>query len=264
MNLALQTSGAVSLKVLAERKIDGIQKTTQFKINPKLIEFEEGFNARPIDRGHVESLKISFKAGVTFPAIEVRVDNGRVIVVDGHHRTLAACELIDEGLEIIGIDATQFRGSDADRIIRMLTSAQGLAVTPLQMGVQYRKLIGFGWDIKKISAHVGKTSSHVGEMIRLAESNSDVQRMVASKEVAAHTAVKAIRKHGEKAGEVLASELSKAKASGKTKVTEKTIRGATMALEKAIKAEIDSGGAVRSEILCPNCSELIEWLRTHA
>lgn len=257
-----QIPGAVSLKVLAERKTDGIQKTTQFKINPKLLEFEDGFNARPISRDHIESLKTSFKAGVTFPAIEVRVDDGRVIVVDGHHRTVAACELIDDGIEIVGIDATQFRGSDADRVVRMLTSTQGLPLTPLQMGLQYRKLVTFGWEVKKISAHVGKTPSHVGEMIRLAESNSDVQRMVESNEVAAHTAVKAIRKHGERAGSVLSGELAKAKASGKSKVTAKTMRGATVALDKAIQQEIDSGGFVRAETLCPEHAGLIEYLRS--
>lgn len=258
-----QATGAVSLKVLAERKIEGIQKTTQFKVNPKLLEFEEGFNARPISREHVESLKSSFRSGVTFPAIDVRVDDGRVIVVDGHHRTVAACELIDEGLEIVGIDATQFRGSDADRIVRMLTSAQNLAITPLQMGVQYRKLIVCGWDVKKISAHVGKTPSHVGEMIKLAESNTDVQRMVESKEVAAHTAVKAIRQHGEKAGAVLAGELTKAKASGKTKVTAKTISGATTTLAKAIQKEIDTEGRVMAETLCPEHAGLIAYLRNY-
>lgn len=255
------TSGAVSLKVLAERKIDGVQKTTQFKINPKLLEFEDGFNARPINREHIESLKQSYRSGNTFPALEVRVDDGHVIVVDGHHRTVAACELIDEGLDIVGIDVVQFRGNDADRVIRMLTSAQGLPLTPLQMGLQYRKLIGFGWDIKRISSHVGKTVSHVGEMIKLAESNSDVQRMVESNEVAAHTAVKAIREHGQKAGSVLAGELEKAKASGKTKVTAKTMRGDSLTLEKAIQREIDSGGQILAETLCPKNSALIEYLR---
>lgn len=77
-------SGAVSLKVLAERKIDGVQKTTQFKVHPKILEFEEGFNARPIDREHVASLKASFMAGVGWGTIEVRVDDGRVNRGDFH------------------------------------------------------------------------------------------------------------------------------------------------------------------------------------
>jgi hypothetical protein len=34
------TAGAVSLKVLAERKIEGIQKTTQFQVDPRLVEVE--------------------------------------------------------------------------------------------------------------------------------------------------------------------------------------------------------------------------------
>jgi ParB-like chromosome segregation protein Spo0J len=255
--------GAVSLKVMAERKIEGVQTTKQFKVPPSILEFEDGFNCRPISREHVESLKQSFKAGVVWQPIVVRVADGHVFVVGGHHRTVALREMLAEGLEIESIDVTQFRGSDADRIIHMLTSAQGLPVTPLQSGVQYRKLIAFGWDIKKICQHVGKTPAHVGEMIRLAESNSDVQRMVESNEVAAHTAVKAIRAHGQKAGAVLADELVKAKASGKTKVTAKTIRGDRLTLEKAIQREIDSDGTIRAETLCQEYKELISYLRSH-
>lgn len=259
-NESEKTKGAVSLKVLAERKAEGIQQSKTFKINPKLIEFEDGFNCRPIDRDHVESLKATKRAGGDWPPVYLRVDDGRVIAVGGHHRTVAGCELVDEGFDIM-IDAVQFRGSDADRIVHMLTSAQGLPVTPLQAGQQYRKLVAFGWDVKKISDHVGKTPAYVGSMIHLAESNTDVQRMVEANEVAAHTAVKVVRKHGEKAGAVLAGELTKAKASGKGKVTAKTISGNSLPLHKAIQQEIDSGGAALAEEYCPEHAKLIEYLR---
>jgi ParB family chromosome partitioning protein len=253
--------GAVSLKILAERHVDGVSKSTQFKLDPRIVEVEAGFNARPLDRAHIDAMKLAFKSGAVFPPIFVRVDNGRIILVDGHHRTTAFNELIAEGIEIQSVDAIQFRGNDADRVAHMLTSAQGLPLTPLEMGLSYRRLIGFGWDVKQIAAKVGKTASHVGEMIKLAESNSDVQRMVASKQVSASNAVKMIRKHGEKAGPVMARHLETAKSAGKAKVTAKTIQGDTMPLAKAIQAEIDSAGTVRAETLCPEHAPLIAYLR---
>ncbi len=218
------TKGAVSLKVLAERKVDGVQKTTQFSVDPRLVEVEEGFNARPIDREHVEAMKASIRAGAVMPPWFVRVNNGRIIVVDGHHRRISVLELIEEGEEIKRVDCIQFRGSDADRITLMLTSSQGKPLTPLQMGLQYRKLAAFGWNEGEIGAKVGKTRQHVHDMVLLAESNSDVQGMVARGEVAAHIAVAALRKHGSEAGKVLAGHLDTAKAAGKKKVTNKTIR----------------------------------------
>ncbi|MEM4986302.1 ParB N-terminal domain-containing protein [Collimonas sp. H4R21] len=216
-------SGAVSLKVLAERKADGVQKTTRFQVDPRIIEIEPGFNGRPIDQEHVDSIKASIKAGAELDALVVRVEDGRIILVDGHHRLTAILQLIAEGLEILRIDARQFRGNDAERIAHMLTSAQGKPLTPLEQGLQYRKLIGFGWTNQEVASKVGKSASHVSQMLTLAESNSDVQGMVARKEVAAHVALDVVKKHGSGAGKVLAGHLETARSSGKIKVTKKTV-----------------------------------------
>lgn len=219
-----ETRGASSLKVLAEAKAEGIQKSTQFRVDPRIIEIEDGFNARPIDQEHVAAMKTSMLAGSVLPPLFVRVDNDRIIMVDGHHRLTAITQLIDEGHEIKRVDVVQFRGNDADRISHMLTSAQGKPLTPLQMGLQYRKLTGFGWDEGEIAKKVGKSRQHVHDMVLLAESNSDVQGMVARGEVAAHVAVDVLRKHGSEAGNVLAGHLNTAKAAGKRKVTNKTMK----------------------------------------
>lgn len=258
-----ETQGAVSLKVLAERKVAGVNKQTQFKVDPRIIEIEEGFNARPIDRDHVEAFKTSIKSGAVIPPMFVRVDDGRIILVDGHHRETAYLELIAEGFEILSVDVIQFRGNDADRVAHMITTAQGLPLTPLQLGTSYRKLIGFGRTPAQIAAKVGKSITHVSQCIKLAESNSDVQGMVARKEVAAHIAIKAVRKHGSKAGVVLADCLETARLSGKSKVTEKTVEGATptKSLADAIQMEIDSGGSFKAEQLCPKYAHLIAYLR---
>jgi len=217
-------SGAVSPKVLAERKIDCIQKTTRFQVDPRIIEIEPSFNARPIDLDHVTSIKIAIRAGTELEALVVRVEDGRIILIDGHHRLTAILQLIAEGLEILRIDVRQFRGNDADRIAHMLTSVLGKPLTPLEQGSQYRKLIVLGWKIQEIASKVGKSASHVAQMLTLAESNSDVQDTVARKEVAAHLALDAVKKHGSGAGKVLAGHLETAKVAGKTKVAQKTVK----------------------------------------
>lgn len=250
----------VSLKSMAEGKVEGVGKATYFKVDPRIVEVEEGFNGRPINREHVEALKISFKSGAVVPPIFVRIEDGRIILVDGHHRITALLELIAEGVEIIGVEAIQFRGSEADRVAHMLTSAQGLPMTPLQMGRQYKKLLGYGWDAKLIADKVGKTKFYVTEMIALAESNVDVQSLVDSKKVSASTAVKLVRKHGSKAGSVIAKHLSDAQAAGGTKVTPKMVKpAAALTLQQAIRDEM-CGGA-RVELVLPEFADLIEYLR---
>jgi ParB-like chromosome segregation protein Spo0J len=254
-----KAAGAVSLKVMAERKVAGIGKTTNFSVNPLIMEVEEGFNGRPLDPDHVRSIADAYKAGVILPALEVRVENGRVIVVDGHHRLAAAMLAISEGAEILSLDCRQFRGNDADRVMLMITSQQGLPMTPLQLGVQYRKLLGFGWSVAQIKEKGGRSTTHINQCIALAESNSDVQAMVTRKEVAAHTALKAVKKHGSNAGAVLSEGVQVARLAGKSRATEKHMEGGTptKSLAAAIQMEIDSGGSFKAEDLCPRYASLI-------
>jgi ParB-like chromosome segregation protein Spo0J len=216
-----------SLKAMAENKVEGVSKQTTFVVDARLVEFEEGFNGRPIDPEHVASFKETKRNGGTWPAITVRVEDGRIIAVDGHHRVTAQLEMLaddKDGVVTPGLDAVQFRGNDADRVLLMITSQQGKPMTPLQLGVQYRKMIAFGWKPAAIAARVGKSSQHVNDMIKLAEANSDVQGMVERGEVAAHVALKTVKKHGSGAGKVLAGHLDEAKTAGKTKVTNKTVQ----------------------------------------
>lgn len=217
-------AGAVSLKVLAERKVEGIGKSTNFNVDPRLIKIQPGFNARPIDPEHVASLKLAHQSGAVFPPLFVRVANGEIILIEGHHRLTAIMGRIVDGEDIKSVACIEFKGTDAERILLMVNSASNKPLTPLQAGTQYRLLLNMGWSGQDIANKVGKSITHVNQAIELASSNSDVQTMVTNNEVAAHVALAAVKEHGEKAGTVLGEALVKAKASGKTKVTAKTVK----------------------------------------
>lgn len=213
----------ISLKQMAESKVDGIQKTTQFQCDPRLLEVEREFNARAIDREHMLSMAAAIVAGAVMPAIDVRVDAGRVIVVDGHHRREAYLHLIGEGHDIKRVDCRQFRGNDVDRIAHLLTSAQGKPLTPLQMGIQYKKMMNLNLTEKEIAARIGKSAQHVKDMVVLACANADVHAQVNSGKVSAKVAMKIVKKHGDAAGKVIADHVATAEAAGKKKVTEKVV-----------------------------------------
>jgi len=214
------TNNMASLKAAAEDKTNpGVSKVTSFAVDPRILAVEPGFNARPLNADHVASLSLTLRNGAVFPPLEVRVEEGQIFIVDGHHRHAAALDAISKGSDIKAMDCRHFRGNDIERVAHMITSAGGLPLTPLQLGIQYRKLIGFGWDEKQIADRVGKTTVHVKDMITLAEANSDVHKAVNAGEVSGTTALEIVKEHGSKAGAVISEALQQARAEGKSKVT---------------------------------------------
>jgi len=214
----------VSLKVAAEDKNNpSVSKVTSFAVDPLVLKIREGFNARPLNQEHVDAMALAQRNGAVFPPLDVYVEDGEIFIVDGHHRHAATLKNISEGFEIKSLEARHFRGNDADRVAHMLNSASGLALTPLQLGVQYRKLIGFGWTEEQIANRRGKSKQHVKDMIQLAEANSDVHQLVNAGQISGTAALKAVKQHGSKAGAVIQEGLEHAKAEGKEKVTPKTL-----------------------------------------
>jgi ParB-like chromosome segregation protein Spo0J len=183
-------------------------------------------------------------------------------VRDGHHRREAYLQLISEGEDIRAIDVDEFGGNDADAIALLLTSAQGKPLTPLQAGQQYAKLLKYGWKVNEIASKVGKSSSHVSQMLQLTGADEDVKGMVTRKEVSATTALASVIKHGSGAKKHLDDGLQKARLSGKSKATAKEIEGGTpKSLVIAIEVEIESGGTFKADIQCPKYAALINYLR---
>lgn len=229
-----------SLKAAAEDKSNSaVSKVTSFAVDPRILEIEEGFNARPLNAEHVAEMKRALINGAIFPPLEVRVEEGRILVVDGHHRHAAALAAIEEGFDVKSLECRQFRGNNADRIAHMITSASGLALTPLQLGVQYRKLQALGWTEKQIADRRGKSDQHVKDLIQLAEADTDVHQAVNSGQISSTEALKAFKQHGSKAGAVIQKALEEAKANGKNKVTNKTLAKQRAATTPKLKLTID-------------------------
>lgn len=208
-----------SLKVAAENaEIEGVKKLTAFNVDPRLVTVEPGFN-RPIDEDHVKQFMVAIESGSTIPAIDVRVEDGVIILVDGEHRWRAVMALIAKGKDIKTMSANEFKGNDAERYLHQIKSSQGLGMSPLVAGTRFQILINFGWSKKQIADRIGSSVGHVDQCLTLAGSDSDVQQAVRRGEVSSTVAIAAVRKHGYAAGAVIAKKLVSANAKGKTKVT---------------------------------------------
>ena len=219
-----------SLKAMAENHVPGINKQTTFQVDPRIVKKEVSFNGRFETAGvrdHINAMKQSMRNGATFPPIDVRVEDGEIFVVDGHCRTTAATELIEEDGQERRLDARHFKGAEDERVAHMMTSNQGRPFTGLELGHIYERLRRMGWSVAAICARNGKSDTHVEQMMMLAQSPLALQGMIIADQVSAATAVTMIQKHGEKkALELLQDALRlQADKGGKPKVTKKTLLG---------------------------------------
>lgn len=216
-----------SLKAMAEAKVDGIQKATYFRVDPHKVEFEAGFNLReegPELDEHIEKLYLAMKAGADIPPIDVSVVEGRIIAREGHCRTRAARRLVDEGIPY-QLEARQFRGNEVDQTFHMIGTAGGKALTPLEQGRGFLRLIKYGLTVRDISDRLGMHVNTINKYLLLAEAPVELQRLVGSGKVSAIVAIEAIQKHGEKAVQVLTKAVTKVEGKGGGKVTGRHVGG---------------------------------------
>lgn len=217
----------------ADHAVPGVKKNDLYRINPLLVEEEEGFNLRDYDDpeviAHIEGLAQAYMAGLFVPPWLVRTDGeGRIFVVEGHCRRRGAHLAIERGADLPFVDAVPFKGNRADRVHTMLKSNDGLKFRPLKVAEGYLSLSRMGHSNVDIARKQIVTPARVEQMLLLATAESDVHQLVRDGVVTADVAIEAVRKYREKAGAFLKGAYDKAKAQGKTKVTRSTMRGPTL------------------------------------
>lgn len=179
---------------------------------------EPGYNVRDIDQAHVEEFRDAYIAGENVPPLTVQVTSQGVKVIDGHHRWHGAKLAQEAGYEI-RLECKDFVGNEAERIAFMVTSSQGRALEPLERAAAYQRLKNQGWEPAEIAKKVKRSVADVDHYLALLTVGDGLIEMVKTGEVAATTAVAMVREHGAKAETVAKTQLEKAKAGGKKKLT---------------------------------------------
>lgn len=219
-----------------------IRRADARKIRYEDLHVEPGFNLRralhllPQDEREAaeandESLFQHIMRAGPLPPLEVRPrEAGGVWIVEGHRRHQqigraieAGAPLQDKNGEVL-IDIVPFEGNDEDRLYRVFTSQNNRKLLPLEFADGYKRARGFGHTFERMAESSGQTVEFVKRMLKIGDSNNDVQRLVLAGKVSPTIAAQVASQHGENAGQVLAVELEKAQAAGKTKVTAGTMR----------------------------------------
>ena len=181
---------------------------------------EEGYNVRELNQPHVTEFKDAFMAGEYIPPLAVEVTERGVKVIDGHHRYYGALAANEAGCEILRVECKDFIGTEADKIAFMVTSSQGLALTPLERGAAYFRLENQGWTNAQIAQKVKRSESDILQHLQLhKECSGYIKSLVRAGSLNYALAIDITREHGVYADTVVAKLMEKAESAGKKKIT---------------------------------------------
>lgn len=216
----------------------GAKSSDLWKVPLSKLRVKEGFNVRVQNEAHAEQVRFiadSMKANGFFPdkpiAGYVSKENGEsvIYVVDGHTRLQAVHLANSEGAEITELPVvTKPAGTSMeDLTVALVVSNGGRNLTPYEVALVCKRLIGFGMTETEIARRIGKSRNYVSDLLLLAGAPRSITNMVQDGTVSATLAVASFKKHGAQAAEVLEKGLEQATSSGKGKVTGKHLKKET-------------------------------------
>jgi len=240
-----------SLKSL-NRHSDQVSKSDLFKVAPELLIEEEGFNPRgafiegyfeqPKVQAHIRRLADSYKKGKYVPPIAVVVRDEQVFIRDGHCRNRALKLAISEGADIRKVEVLEIKGDEAAQTALILTSNDGLKLSPLERAVVYDTRIKWGWSPKEIAEEFGRTETHVKQLLDMLDMPMDLKQMIQKELVSAYSALELYQEHGEKAVEMVraAAERKGNGAAQPKKVTPKDVASKAPRIPKKVVTAMHS------------------------
>lgn len=224
-----------SLRSLAEQRtaqaksdpsISVLGRPRVFSEKPGLIKVYLERNIRPINWETVEEYKQAMIRGDQFPAVDVSVEAGEIVLRHGYHRTLAAQAAVKEcpDLADFQLELREFRGNSLDAIFLMLNSQESLPLDPISRAEGYLQAYKQLQSYAKVGARVGKSGEHVAKQLLLVEVEESVKNLVRGEKIKASTVIELIQEEkqgGRNHVDVAMEMVSNAEAAGKTTATPK-------------------------------------------
>lgn len=219
-----------------KQAMKGSTSSDLYKVERANLHIEEGFNVRVHDaeyKAHIRQLADSIKSNGYMqdkPLAGYVADQDGVsiiIITDGHSRLTAYDMAVSEGMEPFPLPVvTKPRGTSMeDLTIALVTSNSGRPLTPYELGLVVKRLVGYGMETKDIAKRIGKGKAYIEGLLDLTAAPKALRDMVTTGKVSATLAVETMKQHGAKeAAKVLGAGVKEATASGKDKVTKKVVK----------------------------------------
>ncbi len=196
-----------------------------------VVELED-FNVRIKDAGyhaHVRWLADQIKRhgylrSKPLEGYAAMVGNKPVIMLtDGYCRRAACYLAISEGADITEVPLSLRDKSDTmeDMVAGIALNNGGKKLSPLELGILCKRMIGFGRSPAAIAERIGVSGEYVSQLLTVVGSPSAIREMIQNGQATLATVLSAIRTHGDQASAVLEKAMDTAKAAGKEKLTKK-------------------------------------------
>jgi len=216
----------------AAMKSAGARSADLWQVDPRQLQIMPGFNVRqstPEYEQHIEGITQSIIANGYYPdrpiAGYVARQNGEniIYVIDGHTRLEAVMRAIERGhaIEAVPVVIKPSGSSMEDLTVALVTSNTGRPLSPMEIGLVCKRLLGLGLDEKSIAQRLGYTRTYIDNLLLLTGASRDVRDLVASGQVSATLAVEELKRDSEKAPERLQQAVKAAQEQGKAKATRK-------------------------------------------
>jgi len=202
-------------------EINVTKKNDVMLVDPRNIIIEDGFNVRK-DMGNIEELMLQIVAlGQLEPISGTKVrGEDKYILTDGHRR-MKAIELARErGHDIPYVKLMPTSANIEDRIFAMVVTGMGKkALNVLEEGEAYKRLVGYSYTPKDISAKIGKSIAHVYNLLKLADAPKAVKNAIEKNEISGTTVMQIIRevKNPDELVTIVETAVSEAKRDNPTK-----------------------------------------------
>lgn len=210
-----------------------------FKLDPRLLSRQEGFNAR-YDYGDIEALAKDIEANGVLEALKVRKVGSHVLVINGDRR-LTAIELllsqgrwpedpVNKGYPMPIPCTSEGKGvSDSDRIFMMLSLNTGKPFTMLEKAIAYKQAMEADPSINgsEIARRTGETKQAVSNALHLIQNASPLLiKYIKQDKISATAALGIIKStfNHEQQDEAVTAAILQASESGKNHALPKHIR----------------------------------------
>lgn len=196
------------------------------KVDPRLLVITDGWNTRDESdelTAHIDMLAQSIaEVGVRKP-IEVKLEDGKLIVKDGHCRTRAtirAIEVYKAEIKTVPVVSVDRYANDADLILNQIISNSGKPLTTMEQAKVFKKLLDMGWNQADIAKKIGMSNGRVSQILDLLTMPAQVQMMVSNGNISPSLAQQTVKaaETPAKAAENLQAAVDKAASNGRNKV----------------------------------------------
>lgn len=150
-----------------------------------------------------------------------------IYLTDGHSRIEAVDRIIAKGtqFEALPIIIKPNGTSMEDLTVALGTGNSGRSLTPLELGIVVKRLMGYGMTEDSIARRLTLSRKYVDDLLTLVAAPKAVRDMIASGRVSSTLALQTLAKHGKDAATVLKEAVKTAEAGGKKKATAKHVKG---------------------------------------